>query len=573
MPKLAAKQPTKTTTGRRKTRPPRNVSYSYLDSLGGVSAGVAVNKETALTWSAFYCAVNIIAEAVASLPLKVYKRVEKFGREAKIHAFDHPVDRIVRLSPNDEQTPTRWKEYTAGSMCVMGNGYSEIVRDRNDVPFATMPLHPERVCVKRDEETREIYYEYSSDGRPPLILSPKDVLHFPLFGDDIVGKSPVTIFRETIGLGISSERFASAFLGNGSAPSGALVHPEHLEDAGREQLIAQLEKRHRGPHNAGRVLVLEDGMTWHKIGVDAKDAQFLEQRTFQVLEVARIFRIPAHMLAENSNATFSNIEHQSIEFLKNTLMPYLIRIEEEINRKLLPPTGEFYAKFNVDALLRADIKTRNEAFAIGRQWGWWSANDVREKMDEDPLPPDVGDIYLSPVNMVPADKAGDIAEKTLQNPKTGENSEKTGKKTEKEAENSRFEDENKAADKAIRRLFRDATGRLLAKETACIDRILKRNKPAPDTDAEIRAFYKDFEADVVATLGPSWEAHAEIVGKTADLAVAASRYVSQQRQAVLEVFRSGERPELDRLLTVWRQCRAEIVAQEYMEAYNANPNA
>ena len=565
MPKLASKTTTKATTGRRKTRPPRSVSYSYLDSLGGVSAGVAVNKETALTWSAFYCAVNIIAEAVASLPLKVYKRVEKFGREAKVHAFDHPVDRLVRIAPNDEQTPTRWKEYSAGSMCIMGNGYSEIVRDRSDTPLALMPLHPERVEVKRDEETREIYYNYSSDGRPPLRLSPKDVLHFPLFGDDIVGKSPVTVFRETIGLGISSERFASAFLGNGSAPSGALVHPEHLEDAGRNQLIAQLEKRHRGPQNAGRVLVLEDGMTWHKIGVDAKDAQFLEQRTFQVLEVARIFRIPAHMLAENSKATFSNIEHQSIEFLKNTLMPYLIRIEEEINRKLLPPTGEFYAKFNVDALLRADIKTRNEAFAIGRQWGWWSANDVREKMDEDPLPPDVGDIYLSPVNMIPAEKAGDVADSTAQTPKTGQKAQKEGEKGPEKAEKA-------SADKAIRRLFRDATGRLLAKETACLDRILKKNKPPPDTDADIRAFYKDFEADVVATLGPSWEAHAEIVGKTADLAVAASRYVSQQRQAVLEVFRSGERPELDRLLTVWRQCRAEIVAQEYMEAYNASAN-
>ena len=557
MAKTATKTSALPTTGRRKTRPPRSVSYSYLDTYNQPSSGVSVTKDTALTWSAFYCAVNIISEAVASLPLKVYKRVEKHGREAKTHVADHPVDRLVRLSPNHEQTPTRWKEYATGCMCIMGNAYNEIVRDRNDIPMALMPLHPERIEVKRDEDTREVQYVYSSDARPPVVLSPKDVLHFPLFGDDLVGKSPVTIFRETIGLGIASERFAGAFIGNGSAPSGALVHPEHLEDAGRDQLIAQLEKRHRGPNNAGRVLVLEDGMTWQKIGVDAKDAQFLEQRTFQVLEVARMFRIPAHMLAENSNATFSNIEHQSIEFLKNTLMPYLIRFEEEINRKLLPQTGEFYAKFNVDALLRADIKTRNEAFAIGRQWGWWSANDVREKMDEDPLPPDVGDIYLSPVSMIPAEKAGDIAEKTLQNPKNGEEKPKNGGEKEEKA----------SADKAIRRLFRDATGRLLAKETACLDRILKRNKPSPDTDAEIRAFYKDFEADVRETLGPSWEEHAGISGKTADLSVAASRYVSQQRNAVLEVFRSGERPELERLLVIWRQCRAEIVAQEYMEAY------
>jgi len=533
---LAASKP----KARRTSRPPRTVSYSYIDYNGAANTGVRVNKEVALTWSAFYRAVNIIATGIGGLPLKVYRRGERYGREFKQHVPQHPVNRVLSVAPNHEQTPMRWKEYVGASMCLCGNAYSEIVQVGQGVGdvVALFPLHPERVTPKRDRETYKVVYEYNAGDAAPQEFPSEKILHIPLFGDDLVGKSPVTLFRETIGLGLGAERHAGASIGNGVSPSGALTHPEHLEPEAHERLRNQFEKRHSGPQNAGRTLILEEGMTWTKIGIDAKDAQFIEQRTFQVDEIARIFGIPPHMLAENTRSTFSNIEHLAIEFVVHTLRPWLIRIEEEINRKLLPDSGEFYAKFTVDALLRGDIKARYDAYSVGRQWGWLSANDVRELEDMDPLEPEVGDIYLSPVNMVPAEK-----------PKP------------REAQSS--------ADGPLRRLFRDAAGRLQHREVTALERIMARDANDAAMDVAIGEFYDSFASDVCRILGPAWEAYAEYRGGTVDVATCAQGLVCDSRRAVLDAFRHGSKTELNRLLAVWKQCRADQVMQKHLEAYNA----
>jgi len=500
------------------------------------------------------------------LPLKVYRRGERFGREIKTHVPQHPVNRLLQVSPNHEQTPMRWKEYVGASMCLMGNAYSEIVRAQEAVGdiIALYPLHPERVTPTRELSPItgqwEVVYKYNAGEEPPRTYPARRILHIPLFGDDIVGKSPVTLFRETIGLGLGAERHAGASIGNGVSPSGALTHPEHLEPEAHTRLREQFEKRHAGPQNAGRTLILEEGMTWTKIGVDAKDSQFIQQRTFQVDEIARIFGIPPHMLAENTRSTFSNIEHLAIEFVVHTLRPWLIRIEEEINRKLLDDSeGEFYAKFTVDALLRGDIKARYDAYSVGRQWGWLSANDVRELEDMDPLEPDVGDIYLSPVNMVPAEKAGEIASQTP----TGNGESKP--KPKESASNS---------DGPIRRLFRDATGRLLNREVASLERILARNEKDSAIDVAIGEFYDSFAGDVGRILGPVWEARADCHSATADIGLSAAAYVDDSRKAVMNAFRHGGKVELERLLAVWKQCRADFAAQEYwplhiLETYDA----
>jgi HK97 family phage portal protein len=421
-------------------------------------------------------------------------------------------------------------------------------------------LHPERVTPKREFSDAtgmwEVIYEYNAGEEPPKPYPANRILHIPLFGDDIVGKSPVTLFRETIGLGLGAERHAAASIGNGVSPSGALTHPEHLEKEAHDRLTDQFAKRHAGPHNAGRTLILEEGMTWAKIGIDAKDAQFIEQRTFQVDEIARIFGIPPHMLAENTRSTFSNIEHLAIEFVVHTLRPWLIRIEEEINRKLLPPDGEFYAKFTVDALLRGDIKARYDAYSVGRQWGWLSANDVRELEDMDPLKPDVGDIYLSPVNMVPAEKAGDIAS---QNP----NAEAKPKPKEVAA----------SADGPIRRLLRDATGRLATREISSLERLLAKDGNEAALDIAIGEFYDSFDGDVTRILGPTLEAQAEYRGASADVADCVVGYVDDARKSVLDALRHGGKSELERLLGVWRQCRADLAAQKYLESYYADTQA
>lgn len=388
---------------------PANAPGWLVDLFGGgrrTGAGVDVSEESALTFSAVYGCVRILAESAASLPLKVYRRA---GARGKATARQHWAWSLLHDAPNPEMTAVVWRELGMVHVLTWGNAYSRIEWAGNGAARAVWPIHPSRVTVKRSA-AGAVFYEVRPDpetdppGGHPAILEPADVLHVPALGwNGLVGLSPVRLAREAVGLGQAAEAFGAGFFGNGARPGGVLSVNQALDPKARAKIAEAWEAAHQGVERAGRVAVLGLGASFTATTIPPEDAQFLETRRFQVSEVARIFRVPPHMLADLERATFSNIEHLGLEFVMHSLRPWLVRWEQEINRKLFGTSGTagLYAEHAVDGLLRGDQASRFAAYAVGRQWGWLSADDVRELENLAPLPDGAGAVYLSPLNMVP----------------------------------------------------------------------------------------------------------------------------------------------------------------------------
>lgn len=362
------------------------------------TSGVPVNESNALTYSAIWAAVTLISSQIASLPLILYKRLPNGGKE---RYTGHQVYRLLHDEPNPEMTSMVFRETLMAHVLTWGNAYAEIERDQLGRPIALWPLLPYQVYPYRDEVQR-LRYRVSTPNQPDVVLLPHEILHVPGLGfDGIVGYSVIRMAAESIGLGLATRRFGASFFGQGSTFGGILSHPNKLSTDAKDNLRASVESLHRGPERAHRFLILQEGMNYHKLGVDPDSAQFLETRQFEIAEIARWFNIPPHKLRDLLRATFSNIEQQSIEFVTDTLRPWMVRWEQEINRKLIsrPERNLQFVEHLVEGLLRGDIASRYAAYAVGRQWGWLSANDVRERENLNPLPGDEGNIYMVPMNM------------------------------------------------------------------------------------------------------------------------------------------------------------------------------
>jgi HK97 family phage portal protein len=370
------------------------------------SSGKNVSEYNAITSTAVYACVRVIAETVASLPLPLYIRKPK-GKEK---AINHPLYSILHDLPNEEMTSFSFRETMMAHLLLWGNAYAEIVRDGAGNIVELYPLQPDKMVVERDKETKKIRYKYFIDGKQ--IIYPKEkIFHIPgLSFNGLTGISPISAAREAVGLALAVEEFGSRFFGNGARPGGILEHPGVLKDP--EKLRKQWEEVYKGVGNSHKVAVLEEGMKYHEIGIPPEDAQFLQTRKFQINEICRIYRVPPHLIGDLEHATFSNIEHQSIEFAVHTIRPWLVRWEQAINKCLLTPSErkKYFVKFTIDGLLRGDFKTRMEGYAIGRQNGWYSANDIRELEDMNPISEEKGgDLYLINGNMLPLNMAGAFA--------------------------------------------------------------------------------------------------------------------------------------------------------------------
>ena len=274
--------------------------------------------------------------------------------------------------------------------------------------------------VDRDS-TGTLTYTYSLASGQTARLRPEDVLHIPGLGfDGVMGYSPIALEKNAIGLGIAAEEYGSKFFSNGATPSGVLTHPNTVKDP--KKLRESWNAAYGGSANSGKVAILEENMKFERISMPNNEAQFLETRKFQVSEICRIYRVPPHLIGDLEHATFSNIEHQSISFGVHTIRPWLVRIEQALNRQLFPEKekGSFYAQFNMDGLMRGDYKSRMEGYAIARQNGWMSANDIRELENMNPIPDeDGGNEYLVNGNMIriaqAAQNAGSNASAAAQN--------------------------------------------------------------------------------------------------------------------------------------------------------------
>lgn len=400
---------------RSRDKPKNNTAGSaYRFFTGGSTAGKNVTERSAMQMTAVYSCVRVLSEAVAGLPLHVYKYRSDGGKEK---ALNHPLYFLLHDEPNPEMTSFVFRETLMTHLLLWGNAYAQIIRNGKGEAVALYPLMPNKMTVDRDENGRLFYKYYLGNDEAirskeyEVILSPYDVLHIPGLGfDGLVGYSPIAMAKNAIGLAIATEEYGAKFFANGAAPSGVLEHPGTLKnpDKVRESWNATFG----GSHNANKVAVLEEGMKYTPISISPEQAQFLETRKFQINEIARIFRVPPHMVGDLEKSSFSNIEQQSLEFVKYTLEPWLVRWEQSMVRSLLTPgeKQEYFIKFNVDGLLRGDYASRMSGYATARQNGWMSANDIRELENLDRIPAEEGgDLYLINGNMTKLADAGIFA--------------------------------------------------------------------------------------------------------------------------------------------------------------------
>jgi HK97 family phage portal protein len=384
-------------------------SYSFF--FGSTTSGKAVNERSAMQMTAVYACVRILSEAIASLPLHVYRYTDTGdpGRAgSKEKAVGHSLYILLHDEPNPEMSAFSFRETLMTHLLLWGNAFSQIIRNGRGEVVALYPLMPDRMTVDRDSAGR-LYYAYTrSDGdartmgqKSTVVLAPPDVLHIPGLGfDGLVGYSPIAMAKNAIGMGLACDEYGASFYQNGAQPGGVLEHPGVVKDPKRVR--DSWNAIYQGSGNAHRVAVLEEGMAYKPISVSPEQAQFLETRKFQIDEIARIFRVPPHMVGDLEKSSFSNIEQQSLEFVKYSLAPWIARWEQAMQRALFSQDEKkrFFVRFNVEGFLRGDYQSRMTGYSIARQNGWMSANDIRELENLDRIPAeDGGDLYLINGNM------------------------------------------------------------------------------------------------------------------------------------------------------------------------------
>ena len=415
-----------------------DAGYSFL--FGRTTSGKPVNERTAMQTTAVYACVRILAEAVASLPLHVYEYQDDGGKKL-VH--DHPLYYLLHDEPNPEMTSFVFRETLMSHLLIWGNAYAQIIRDGAGRVLGLYPLLPDKMDVQRDDRGN-IYYVYSrnSDENPMfkeygnIKLKAEDVLHIPGLGfDGLIGYSPIAMAKNAVGMTLACEEYGASFFANGANPGGVLEHPGVLKDPSKVR--ESWNSVYRGVNNAHKIAVLEEGMKYQQIGIPPEEAQFLETRKFQINEIARLYRIPPHMVGDLDKSSFSNIEQQSLEFVKYTLDPWVIRWEQSLQRSLLllGEKGKYFIKLNVDGLLRGDYQSRMNGYAVGRQNGWFSANDIREMENMNPIPDEEGgNLYLVNGAMTKLADAGAFAgadngqQKEEEKLPAQENSRKRGKR-------------------------------------------------------------------------------------------------------------------------------------------------
>jgi len=378
---------------------------------GRTTSGKTVNERTALQTTAVYACVRILSETIASLPLHVYRYTE--GGKAK--DTEHVLYTLLHDEPNPDMTSFVFRETLMSHLLIWGNAYAQILRDRSGQVIGLYPLLPDQMSVHRSEKGKlyYVYNRYEEDNpnfqeKGSIVLSQEEVLHIPGLGfDGLIGYSPIALAKNAVGMTLACEEYGASFFSNGANPGGVLEHPGILKDPGKVR--DSWNAVYQGTRNSHKVAVLEEGMSYKQIGIPPEEAQFLETRKFQINEIARLFRIPPHMVGDLEKSSFSNIEQQSLEFVKYTLDPWVVRFEQALKKSLLLPEEKktHFIKFNVDGLLRGDYQSRMNGYAIGRQNGWLSTNDIRELEELNPISPEEGgDLYLINGNMTKLKDAG-----------------------------------------------------------------------------------------------------------------------------------------------------------------------
>jgi len=494
-------------------------------------SGVHVSEESALKYSAVYSCVRVLAETVASLPLKVYERDDD-GR-SKYPDPNHYLYSALHSKPNDHMTSFTFRETMMTHLGLWGNAYAEKEFDGGGRVKKLWPIPPNKVEVVVNRETRNKLYRVNVEQGEDKVLHSEEVLHIPgLSTDGLKGVSPIAMAREAIGMGLAAEEFGAKFFSQGTNVGGVVTHENQLSDKAFNRLRDSLEEKYEGLGKSHRLMLLEEGMQFESVGIPPDDAQFLETREFQLREIARIYRIPPHMVADLERATFSNIEHQSIDFVVHTIRPWLIRWEQAINTELFGASdrGKHFAEFVVDGLLRGDISSRYDAYATARQWGWMSINDIREKENMNPV--DAGDSYLVPTNMMPADRVDEMLDSQLDD--TDNEGEQDRQYRQRKLMQKRSATQRSRIASSFESTIEDAAERVIKRETKNVKRAARKHlgERSLDTwEAWLADYYREFPDFIQREMEPPLEGLAEAI------AAATAAEVDADDIADLEEFR------------------------------------
>lgn len=359
------------------------------------------DTDKALTLSAVWCAIRLLAESVSSLPISVYS---KQANGDKLEDSKSPIYNLVKFKPNYYQNKITFFEYIMLCICTNGNAYAKIERNNSGTPTQLLCIDPDNVTIVIKDN--ELFYQVDNEG----VLDASDVLHFKTITDDgINGISPIDQCAKALNWSLSLEEFGATFFSNGAKPSSILQTDRALSDTALQRLKTSFNNNYGKLKNSNSTIVLEEGLTFKPISISPEQAQFLASRTFSIEEVARIFRVGPHLLMDLTKSSFNNIEMQSQEFVTYTLMPYITRIEEEMNLKLFRTNelGKTFVEFNVNGLLRGDVKSRTEAYKTAITNGYMSINEVRQKENMNSI--DGGDKHFMQMNMTTIEKVGEDA--------------------------------------------------------------------------------------------------------------------------------------------------------------------
>lgn len=365
-----------------------------------VTSGVRVNATTAMNYSACWAAKRLITETIATLPRVMYKQVGS----KKSPAIGHPTYKMFRSEPNIRQGGVNHHAQQFGYLVDWGNCFAEKVVDPIGRSVQTYPIHPSRVpkegvTINPDDGT--LTYKILNDKLPPTYLHQSEMFHVPGIhcDDDLWGKGVIAHAAESIGMGIAVEQYGASHFGNGGGPSIVLTHPKSLGETGAENLRRSWQKRHSGPDKANGLLVLEEDTKVSHLSFPPEANQFLQTRQFNITEIARWYNVPPHLLRELSKSSFNNIESESLHFILISIMPWLIRYEDECNRQLLieEDKSTYFFKFLLQGMLRGDQTARAAFYKAMFEMGVYSINDILELEDRNPIG-EMGDLRFVPMN-------------------------------------------------------------------------------------------------------------------------------------------------------------------------------
>ena len=532
------------------------------------STGMHIDEKRAMTFSAVFACVKILAQDVASLPLNVYEELPEGGRKKAKNNYLYP---LLHKKPNNIMTSFTWREVVMAHLLLWGNHYSKMATDNSGRITGLWPMHPGR--VDPIVENKKLYYKHKKEDGTQKIYSSHEILHIPGLGfDGIKGLSVIEYNRNSIGLGLAAEEFGSNFFSNGAHPSGIVEYPEGLKDNARKRLKKDLKEKHSGLGKEHKLMVFEHGMKYHQVSIPPNDAQFLETRIFQVRDVARIFNVPLHKIADmEKGASYSSIEQQSIDYVVGSLRPWLVRIEQTLNDKLISSKNtKNYIEFVIEGLLRGDSKARAEYYNQMFQIGAYSPNDALEKENMNPIGPE-GDQHFVPLNFIPLDAS---------NPKLGESKKKDRQLRAMRSASKRVNIRNR-----YKRLIKKSAKNIVGVEVKAIRKLIDSELRGQQSFRDkIVSYYNDFPEAVQKELKPVLKSLADAIAEEAageinleDYSIndffenyiegTAVKYAGYSRGQLLDLMNKAENEEtaielVDERLNEWKETRPDKVAEE-----------